>query len=174
MEGKKIMVFPQGLSPKDIELIQRQCENQHATSNEQILGFANAYLTAKTFASNPESLATLTKESTYDFILELAALIEKRNDKGFRTTPVRFRSFKSALEPALVPRAMETYSMAYAEHALSPTDLYKEFQEIHPFEDGNGRVGDLLWKIAMTRETKQWPETLPPNLFGNAADKPVE
>ena len=50
--------------------------------------------------------------------------------------------------------------------ALTPEEVYVEFEKIHPFEDGNGRVGDLLWKIAMARTTGKWPEELPPDVFG--------
>ncbi|MDX1535796.1 MAG: Fic family protein, partial [Candidatus Spechtbacterales bacterium] len=54
------------------------------------------------------------------------------------------------------------------EHALSKediTNIYKEFELIHPFEDGNGRVGDLLWKVSIARKSGEWPEELPPDLF---------
>ena len=60
---------------------------------------------------------------------------------------------------------MEVFSRAYAEGELDAISLYREFEEIHPFEDGNGRVGDLLWKIAITRETGNWPEEIPPDIF---------
>lgn len=47
--------------------------------------------------------------------------------------------------------------------ALSPAMAYKEFEEIHPFSDGNGRVGKILfnWLLGMLHEP-----AMPPNFFG--------
>jgi len=68
------------------------------------------------------------------------------------------------LAPDKIPRAMNSFSEAFAENRVTALEAYTEFEKIHPFFDGNGRVGDLLWKIAITRETGQWPEELPPKI----------
>lgn len=161
---QKKPILPEGLSAKDIELVYRQCELQQATSKKQLEGFATAYLKAKQFTKDL-SLVNLNGEVILDLVLDLASLIESRNSKGFRTTPVRFKNHNQAIDAGLVPRAMEVFSIAYAEGELDSISLYREFEEIHPFEDGNGRVGDLLWKIAITRETGNWPEEIPPDIF---------
>lgn len=164
--------YPKELTATDIQLVNKQCELQHAQSQEQVEGFANAYLEAKKLALNFDEINSLTSEKIEAFILQLAEMIEKRNHKGYRQVPVTFAGGGSALSPDLIPRAMESFSNVYAEGSLNPIEAYTEFEKIHPFEDGNGRLGDLLWKIGVTRDTGKWPEDLPPDVFGaHSTDK---
>ena len=159
--------FPEGLTDKDIELIVLQCEHQHATSPEQIKGMAEAYKEAKELAQDLERLNKLTAEEIEELIFRLAVLIEpEKNKSGFRTVPARFANGKSALDPELVQRAMENFFPAYAEGLMEAVEYYREFEQIHPWLDGNGREGDLLWKIDMMRKTGVWLEELPPDVFG--------
>lgn len=157
--------FPSGLTPKDIELIMSQCEHQMATSREQVLGFANAYLEAKQLAADRAGLETLVEDEVADLIMRWSVMIEKSNETGFRTVPVRFADFAFATDPELIPRAMQQFVGMYTENLVTPLEAYKEFEKIHPFKDGNGRLGDLLWKVSTSRETGKWPEELPPKIF---------
>src|SRR3989344_4976752 len=158
--------FPEGLTDKDIKLIILQCEHQRATNPEQITGMAEAYKEAKDLAHDLERLNKLTAEEVEELIHKWAVLIEpEKNKNGFRTVPVRFANGKTALNPELVERAMENFFPAYAEGLMEAVEYYKEFEQIHPWLDGNGRVGDLLWKIDVMRKTGVWPDELPPNIF---------
>ena len=158
--------FPEGLTEKDIELIVLQCEHQRATNQEQIMGMAEAYKEAKDLAHDLERLNKLTAEEVEELIHKWAVLIEpEKNKNGFRTVPVRFANGKTALDPELVDRAMENFFPAYAEGLMEAVEYYKEFEQIHPWLDGNGREGDLLWKIDVMRKTGAWPEELPPDVF---------
>lgn len=46
---------------------------------------------------------------------------------------------------------------------ISPEDAYREFQMIHPFNDGNGRTGKILFNYL--KGTLDHP-VMPPNFFG--------
>lgn len=83
----------------------------------------------------------------------------------YRTVAVTFRQVVS--EPpshTRVPYLVENLIWAindtgiYARPGLA--DMFtKEFLDIHPFTDGNGRVGSLLWNFL--RGTLEDPETMP-------------
>ncbi len=158
--------FPSGLTSADILLIQKQCELQSATSKEQVEGFAKAYNEAKNLVAKPEIFNLLQGKDIEHIVLRFGTLVEKRNSKGYRSTPVTFSNGTMALNPDVIERAMQNFSEAYAENRMDSIEAYTEFEKIHPFEDGNGRIGDLLFKMDVARKTGLWPEQLPPDVFG--------
>ena len=157
---------PEGITEMDLMLIHDQARLQHADSPEQIQGLTDAWNAAKyAVGKNPEVFDDPGK--TEEFALLLAALIEPRNSKGYRRVPVTFGPGKPpALDPEQVPRAMESLWTAFSEQLADPEEWYHEFEKIHPLEDGNGRLGDIMWKIAKVRQGEEWPTTHPPDFFG--------
>ena len=157
---------PKNLTDIDTFLVSKQCILQKdATGDKQLIGFANAYSEAKDFALNKENLDSLTAEKIEDLVLDWGEMIEEQNKTGYRTTPVYFADFSHAVDASLVPGSLQTIYKLFLEGFMDPVEFYTQFEKIHPFKDGNGRVGDLLWKLAVTKTTGKWPDDVPPDVF---------
>jgi hypothetical protein len=78
-------------------------------------------------------------------VLELAALIEpEKNANGYRRCRVRVGAdVKGPWEE--VPRQMKLLMESIRDGSLNADEAYRSFEQIHPFIDGNGRAGTLLW-----------------------------
>lgn len=96
-----------------------------------------------------------------NYIRLLGKLVEpEKNNRGFRETPIHFFDMTTALPAHQIVSALE--SLINNGNQLSPTEWYTEFEKIHPFVDGNGRVGAILWN--RKNGTLNKPVS-PPNVF---------
>ena len=86
---------------------------------------------------------TRTAALTEDTILAIHRLAVPGVRPGYRTTPVTFASGGTATPAQHVPRQMTQLMESGLAHT-DPEAFVREFLQIHPFEDGNGRVAVVL------------------------------
>jgi Fic family protein len=70
------------------------------------------------------------------------AAIEPRNN-DFRDVPI-FVGTKQGMDWQLIDWAIENLCAAIENEELEAFEAYREFERIHPFEDGNGRTGKII------------------------------
>jgi len=143
--------FPERLSLSVIQYIAEEVERQ-GRGPIQVSWMADAWgHAAYTKSWHPTS-------PTLEDIVEFGRLIERdKNANGIRRVPV-FIGYEEKLKAPLVEYALK--SMLEHWKDMSPDQRYYEFETIHPFIDGNGRTGKILYNW----ESLERP-TMPPNFW---------
>ncbi len=153
------------LTEEDRVLVLKQCEQQGATSPQEVANFLAAYIDAKKFALT-NGISRITPGETLHLLKILGYMVcPEKNQNGFRIIPASFSSGNRAVDSHAVESAVEKWAEVYTHGIVNPDTMYTEFENIHPFEDGNGRVGHLMWAIDITRRSGDWPMRLPPDVF---------
>lgn len=100
---------------------------------------------------------------SFEIIETLGSLVQpSKNPHGYRRHGV-FVGDRVCPDWHEVPRLMK--QLVYHFPDIEPWEAYKEFEEIHPFADGNGRVGKIIfnWLSGTLKDP-----IFPPDLFNCA------
>jgi hypothetical protein len=130
-----------------VTYIRESCERQNATTPEDFINMTLAYCFVVYGVMPIDSSAcdNLTNLEALGF------LVDPVNVNGYRTVPVVFDDGSSAPSAHDVPRLMDQLMERGAEQDITHDEWYQEFERIHPFQDGNGRVGSLFWNMLHKR-----------------------
>ena len=171
----------------DQALVDIQCNIQLCETEKEFEQFKQAYISAKELAyswlghktNSPPVM--ISKLEILDHIMEWGGGLDDRNVR-FRKVPI-YIGGEARRNQDRINDQMDHFCQVFAEYfncpegdevedvwsvpymKVNPDRLYEWFERIHPFMDGNGRTGHLLWAFAMTRLNGVWPRTLPSNVF---------
>lgn len=93
-------------------------------------------------------------------IRECGSMIDELNEAGFRTTRIYIHHSDGRYDEKDRPEVIDSRiaTLCEMQRKWEPDKLYKEFEEIHPFGDGNGRTGKIIFNwVNGTLEDPQWP-----------------
>lgn len=97
-----------------------------------------------------EAYAFVAHSPTFGWDMEtmhhLAYLINDPDvPNGYRTTPIYFLDGELAVDAKLIESAMERLFDAIVDERITGLQVYKEFELIHPYLNGNGRLGAIVY-----------------------------
>jgi hypothetical protein len=150
-----------------IKFAAEECERQRVTSPLKVWHYVEAWHDAMHAYEELLRLgpSIVPPGLSHDFIQRLAARTEREKNKageyrGYFAGVHRFDSPPPQEVRARMDKWLEMLDN------MTPEEAYKEFEEIHPFRDGNGRVGKIIFNWL---KGKLDDPAMPPNFWSNEA-----
>jgi len=119
----------------------------------EAIGHRDAYYYVEDLVKNNSPFSERTIKEIHTLVL-----MDRQRDRGiYRSVPVRVGAFHPC-QPYEVPIKMEQLMSEYATdmqqlHVIERAALFHlKFETIHPFIDGNGRVGRLVLNLELMKE----------------------
>ncbi len=109
---------------------------------------------------------------TVEIVQKLGGIVEPRKNNGHSWRNCGVRVGMSIKPPQHeVPDLMERLisNVGLVDQGEDADEWFRQYEEIHPFRDGNGRTGNILWN--WLRGTLDKPE-MPPNFWDDPRRTP--
>lgn len=128
------------------EFVIDNCVRQSATEPKDYIGMTRACeyglsLTNRFIIDQPVRLAPINVGD----IFKLGQLVNSIDDINWRNVTARFNNGNEGAAPSTIGRLIN--QLLDMQTILTPDEFYWEFERIHPFVDGNGRVGAILHNV---------------------------
>jgi Fic family protein len=130
-------------TPDVIVWCTKEVKRQHEPMEPYYRYMLNAWRHGWVLADSPEPI---TEHDIHVLAGMVKGIVE--NDRfyaRYRVTPVSFSSLSLGLDADQIPRQMRL--LIQYQDDMDANEFAKRFLDIHPFEDGNGRVASVLWNI---------------------------
>lgn len=115
----------------------KSCKNQHDLSIDSV----KRYYTCFRFMEYCGEVCGKINIKHIKFM----SIISPKNSNNLRLAPAYFKNGNFAVNSEFIEDQLEKLCTAYNEGHLSAKQFFIEFEKIHPYNDGNGRVGEIIY-----------------------------